>query len=520
MGQVYLARCADGEPVAIKMVRPDLAGDPDFRSRFEREVAAARQVSGRYTVLVLDADVTGPVPWLATSYIAGPSLAAAVTEHGPLPVRSVLALAAGLAQGLAEIHAAGLVHRDLKPANVLLAADRPRLIDFGISRAAEVSTLTQTGLIVGSPGFMSPEQAEGGKIGPASDVFSLGAVITFAATGEGPFGTGSSAALLYRVVYSRPFLGRLPAELRPLVESCLAKDPGHRPATERLLAELAEDLAADLAEDLTADLVEDLTAGRPGAESAGWLPAPVGAALARYQPPERGSQPPGLVPAASSALAPAASPASAAAVAAQAGDSPAAESPAAGDSPAATGAAGGQDRRRPRGRRDLVWLAVTTGLAAAAVAVMLVPGSSTGSLLSLPPTEKAIIAQPAATQPPGSPAARRAAPRNGVPEAGPVDSGLAAPAGPSPALLIPHPATSSPAPKPTHHRSTGSPSPRPSGQPSGSPSPDPGTSSPSPDPGPTTPTPDPSTSTPAPVSSTSSAAAESPSAESPSAASA
>jgi serine/threonine protein kinase len=237
MGQVFLGRSAGGRPVAVKIVRAHLAMDPEFRERFRREIAVARKVSGVYTSPVIDADVDGPVPWLATAYVEGPSLADAVSEHGPLPPRSVLALAAGLAEGLNAIHAAGVVHRDLKPANVLLAEDGPRVIDFGISRAVEASALTHTGLVVGSPGFMSPEQAEGRQVGPPSDIFSLGAVLAFAATGEGPFGTGSTPALVYRVVYSPPNLDHLPSEVRPLIERCLAKDPAQRPTAAQLLAE-------------------------------------------------------------------------------------------------------------------------------------------------------------------------------------------------------------------------------------------------------------------------------------------
>ena len=239
MGQVFLGLSAGGRPVAVKVVRAHLATDPEFRERFRREIAVARKVSGVYTAPVIDADVDGPMPWLATAYVEGPSLADAVPEHGPLPAESVLALARGLADGLKAIHAAGVVHRDLKPANVLLASDGPRVIDFGISRAAEASALTRTGLVVGSPGFMSPEQAEGREVGPPSDIFSLGAVLAFAATGQGPFGTGSTPALVYRVVYSPPNLDHLPAEVRPLIERCLAKDPAARPTAARLLAEAA-----------------------------------------------------------------------------------------------------------------------------------------------------------------------------------------------------------------------------------------------------------------------------------------
>ena len=238
MGQVFLGLSAGGRPVAVKVIRAELAADPEFRVRFGREVAAARQVSGLFTVMVVDADVDGPMPWLATAYVPGPSLSEAVSAHGPLPMRSVLALAAGLAESLNAIHAAGVVHRDLKPSNVLLAEDGPRVIDFGISRAVESTSLTQAGLVVGSPGFMSPEQAVGYEVGPPSDIFSLGAVIAFAATGQGPFGTGTTAALLYRVVHSSPSLDQVPAEVRPLVERCLAKDPGQRPTAGRLLTEV------------------------------------------------------------------------------------------------------------------------------------------------------------------------------------------------------------------------------------------------------------------------------------------
>jgi serine/threonine protein kinase len=202
MGRVFLGLSAGGRPVAVKVIRSDLAADPDFRVRFRREVAAARRVSGLFAAMVVDADLDAAEPWLATAYVAGPSLAEAVHDHGPLPVSSVVALAAGLAESLAAIHAADVVHRDLKPSNVLLASDGPRVIEFGISRAAEATSMTHAGFVIGSPGFISPEQAEGGEVGPPSDIFSLSAVLAFAATGEPPFGTGSTAALVYRVVHA------------------------------------------------------------------------------------------------------------------------------------------------------------------------------------------------------------------------------------------------------------------------------------------------------------------------------
>jgi eukaryotic-like serine/threonine-protein kinase len=234
MGRVFLGASADGRLAAVKVIRADLAAEPEFRARFRREVTVARKVSSRFAVPLIDADTDGPVPWLATAYVTGPSLADAVREHGPLPVRSVLELAAGLAAGLSAIHAAGVVHRDLKPSNVLLAQDGPRVIDFGISVAAETSPLTRTGLLIGSPGYMSPEQVEGREVGAPSDVFSLGAVLAFAATGEAPFGSGSAPTLAYRAVHREVRLDRVPAEVRGLIQRCLAKDPGQRPTARDL----------------------------------------------------------------------------------------------------------------------------------------------------------------------------------------------------------------------------------------------------------------------------------------------
>ncbi len=238
MGRVFLGLSAGGRPVAVKVIRAELAADQEFRIRFSREVAAARRVSGLFTALVVDADVNGPVPWLATAYVTGPSLSDAVSSHGPMSARPALALAAGLAEGLSAIHAASVVHCDLKPANVLLSPDGPRIIDFGISRAAEAVSVTGTGLVVGSPGFMSPEQAMGEAVGPPSDVFSLGAVLVFAVTGCGPFGEGSRPELAYRLVYRQPSLDLVPPSCGPLVEQCLVKDPGQRPTAEELLAEV------------------------------------------------------------------------------------------------------------------------------------------------------------------------------------------------------------------------------------------------------------------------------------------
>jgi len=236
MGRVFLGVSAVGRPVAVKIVHAELAADPEFRARFSIEVAAARKVSGLFTALVVDADVDAPVPWLATAYVAGPSLSEAVRTYGPLTAGSLLALAAGLAKSLTAIHAVGVVHGDLKPSNVLLALDGPRVIDFGISQAAEAAPLARAGLVVGTPSFMSPEQAEGKGVGPLSDVFSLGAVLAFAATGRKPFGGGAPAEVLERVVRKAADLGDAPAEVRPLIELCLAKDPQRRPTAADLLA--------------------------------------------------------------------------------------------------------------------------------------------------------------------------------------------------------------------------------------------------------------------------------------------
>ena len=241
MGRVFLGQSPGGRLVAVKVIRSELADSPDFRARFAHEVAAARKVSGIFTAPVVDADPDAPQPWLVTGYVDGPSLADAVAARGRLDVPAVRALACGLAEGLGAIHAAGVIHRDLKPSNVLLAADGPRIIDFGISRAADATSVTHTGAVVGSPGFMSPEQAAGRDVGPASDIFSLGSVLAFAATGREPFGAGDASALLYRVVHARPALAGVPEELHPVLEWCMRKEPAQRPAPGDLLTELNDE---------------------------------------------------------------------------------------------------------------------------------------------------------------------------------------------------------------------------------------------------------------------------------------
>ncbi|GAB2804430.1 hypothetical protein GCM10027073_41360 [Streptomyces chlorus] len=252
MGEVYLARSDRGRTVAVKLVREELAQQEEFRARFRQEVQNARQVGGDWTAPVLDADTEAPVPWVATGYVAGPSLQQVVGhDHGALPERSVRTLAVGLAHALKDIHAAGIVHRDLKPSNVLVTIDGPRVIDFGIARALETVTdggLTRTGALVGSPGFMAPEQVRGDRITPACDVFCLGSVLAYAATGELPFGTANSGvhALMFRIAEEEPDLGRVPEGLADLVKDCLRKDPAQRPTLDQILLRTgAEETVAD-----------------------------------------------------------------------------------------------------------------------------------------------------------------------------------------------------------------------------------------------------------------------------------
>ncbi|MFD5052763.1 serine/threonine-protein kinase [Streptomyces tendae] len=248
MGRVYLGRSAGGRTVAVKIVHPHFALDEEFRARFRREVAAARRVGGAWTAPVLDADPEARVPWVATAYAAGPSLTSAVADGGPLPAHSVRALGAGLGEALAAVHELGLVHRDVKPSNILLTLDGPLLIDFGIARATDgTASLTSTGVSIGSPGYMSPEQILGKGVTGAADVFSLGAVLAYATTGQPPFPGDSSAALLYKVVHEEPSLDGLDdGELRELVASCLAKDPSARPAPAEVARRLAPEGAARL----------------------------------------------------------------------------------------------------------------------------------------------------------------------------------------------------------------------------------------------------------------------------------
>ena len=240
MGQVYLGRSPSGRRVAVKVIRPELTNDPTFRQRFRREVTAMRQVSGFFTAPVVDADPDGDPAWLATAFVPGPSLESAVTEAGAMPHQDVLLLAAGLAEALNAIHREGLTHRDLKPGNVLMADDGPRVIDFGLAVAAGSTNLTQAGTVVGTPAFMSPEQVSGQPVGPPSDVWSLGAVLAYAAIGASPFGDGTTMETMLRVMNGEPDLSGLTGTLAQLVTACMMKDPNARPTPARILQVLSE----------------------------------------------------------------------------------------------------------------------------------------------------------------------------------------------------------------------------------------------------------------------------------------
>ncbi|MFI1224497.1 MULTISPECIES: bifunctional serine/threonine-protein kinase/ABC transporter substrate-binding protein [unclassified Streptomyces] len=266
MGVVYLGRTDAGALAAIKVILPEHAGDEDFRTRFRREAEAARQVDSPWAVSVTGADTEAERPWLATEFVPGPTLFDVVARRGPLPVRSVTVLGRLLARALAAVHTAGLVHRDVKPGNVLLAAGGPRLIDFGIARAADATALTATGLVVGTPGFLPPEQASGNTAGPVGDAFSLGCLLAYAATGRPPFGSGAVDAVLYRTVHDAPDLDGIDdTQLRALLDRCLAKDPGERPTAADLDALITEDVPAGATADWLPEDVVRIIADRSAA---------------------------------------------------------------------------------------------------------------------------------------------------------------------------------------------------------------------------------------------------------------
>src|ERR1700691_2369279 len=264
MGRVYLGLSPGGRQVAVKVIHPSHASDQQFRERFAREIEAAQRVGGFHTASVVDADPSADPPWMVTAYINGRSLQDTVREGGPLPADQICALGAGLAEGLAAIHACGLVHRDLKPSNVLLAEDGPRIIDFGIARAAGASAMTTAGVVVGTYSYMSPEQVEGHVAGPESDVFALGCTLAYAATAHSPFGDESIAMVVHRIASEPPNLDGVPEThgLRQLIGACLAKSPGERPSVSAIMTRLSED-DDDVA----------TPAAAPGSGD-GWIPGP------------------------------------------------------------------------------------------------------------------------------------------------------------------------------------------------------------------------------------------------------
>ncbi|WP_031522311.1 protein kinase domain-containing protein [Streptomyces sp. NRRL F-5123] len=425
MGRVLLAVSPDGRLVAVKLVHEQLVHEPGFRDRFRREVTASRRVSGAYTAAVLDADADAPTPWLASVFVPGPALREVVERAGPLPPPAAVRLAAGLAAALGEVHRAGLIHRDLKPSNVLLAADGPRVIDFGIARATDSeggTEITRTGMVVGSPAFMSPEQAEGRALTPAADVFSLGSVVAYACTGRSPF-TGTSALLtLYDVVHGEPELSGLPEELRGLVRDCLAKDPAARPAPAEILARVGHVPPAtrpwpaavhELIGAQEAEIERALGGTEPGpAGEAGGVPAPDVAGLptqtaAPAVPPRVPPEPPVPPAASASASVPGSVPPA---------EGPPAEVPAdaAEDVPADGAANAPADGAAGRGpsRRALVLGALGVAGIGAAVGVPLAlnggSGGGDGKASGAPPTRTA--SRPPSPSPSTAPPSTAASP--------------------------------------------------------------------------------------------------------------
>jgi serine/threonine protein kinase len=234
MGVVYLGVAWDGTPVAVKVLRPELAGDQELRRRFGREVAALVRVRGMCTVRVIEADSQSSTPFVVTEYAQGPSLSEHIDKHGSVNPDMLYGLATGLAEALTVIHAAGIMHRDLKPSNIILTEAGPKVIDFGIARRQGTTAMTKTGMMVGSMGFMAPEQISGHP-GPEADIFAWGVTVAYAATGRSPFGAGNTHSVLYRIMYGDPDIAAVPDSLRPLVEAALAKDPQSRPTAQQLL---------------------------------------------------------------------------------------------------------------------------------------------------------------------------------------------------------------------------------------------------------------------------------------------
>ncbi|MEU3051969.1 bifunctional serine/threonine-protein kinase/ABC transporter substrate-binding protein [Streptomyces griseus] len=292
MGVVYLARSAGGTLAAVKVIRAEHAADPGFRARFRREAEAAARITGPWVVPVLGADTEAREPWLATAFVPGPSLAEVVGAGGALPAATVRALGSRLAAALVAVHEAGLIHRDVKPGNVLLALDGPRLIDFGIARHEGATALTTSGAVIGTPGYLAPEQASAAPLGPPCDVFSLGCVLGYAATGRPPFGAGGGAGALFRTIHEEPDLTGVPPGLAPLIAACLAKDPAARPTASGVREALETDGAAfSGGPGGPLDPRESLRAASDPAPAPGESPDP-----ARRRPPAPG-EPPRTAPA-------------------------------------------------------------------------------------------------------------------------------------------------------------------------------------------------------------------------------
>jgi serine/threonine protein kinase len=277
MGVVYLGVSWDGAPVAVKVLRPELAGDEEFRRRFGREVAALVQVKGVCTVRVIEADSQSATPFVVTEYAEGPSLSEYIDKHGSVPPDMLFGLATGLAEALTTIHAAGIMHRDLKPSNIILTDAGPKVIDFGIARRQDTTAVTRTGMMIGSMGFMAPEQISGHP-GPEADIFAWGVTVAYAATGRSPFGAGSTHSVLYRIMYGDADIASVPDPLLPLVEASLAKDPQSRPAARELLDRLTSGSGRSGKADDTTQVIlartwqsgshaSPPTASRPGAAS-------------------------------------------------------------------------------------------------------------------------------------------------------------------------------------------------------------------------------------------------------------
>ncbi|WP_327229916.1 serine/threonine-protein kinase [Streptomyces murinus] len=281
MGVVYLGSDKKGQRVALKVIRPDLAEDQEFRSRFAREVSAARRIRGGCTARLVAADLEADRPWFATQYVPGPSLHDRVADEGALLAADAAAIGAALSEGLVAVHEAGVVHRDLKPSNILLSPKGPRIIDFGIAWSTGASTLTHVGTAVGSPGFLAPEQVRGAAVTPATDVFSLGATLAYASTGDSPFGHGSSEVMLYRVVHEEPHLHGVPDALAPLIRACLAKNPEDRPSTLQLSLRLKEIAARE---------AQGLSEARPPSPRAAEADRPTGRLVDTYPEPQRAAR--------------------------------------------------------------------------------------------------------------------------------------------------------------------------------------------------------------------------------------